>query len=442
MGTFWNAIGRPVAALAGLFSGERKLRRDAGNWLEVAHTVWSFRRDCLTEAEAAEFMRRRDELRQALRARADAGKLRLAIEGLEEVLRLTGGSIYPKTSLAENVEFFLVAAIVILGIRTYFLQPFTIPTNSMWPTYNGMTSEIFASKADEPSPAVEAARLAAFGAWPHRLDAPQAGEILVPLFGAESRGFTHSRVVPGRTWLVLPAKVREYTLLVGDEPVRVRLPLDFDFDWTVAQAFFPSQVRRYPTDWQNLVLDKVHAGDFEVREVDGELLRCLRTGKVVRAGERMLSFDEMTGDKLFVDRMSYHFVRPRVGSAFVFRTGNIPQIVRDEGDQYYIKRLVGGPGDTLEVRGTALWRNGAPITGAYAFEANAHRWGEYPGYQAAGLLSPGRTVVVEPRHFFAMGDNSPNSGDGRMWGFVPAKDVAGRPLFVYYPFTKRWGWAK
>ena len=59
------------------------------------------------------------------------------------MLRRTGGAIYPKSSLVENVEFFLVAAIVILGIRTYFLQPFKIPTNSMWPTYNGMTPEAF-----------------------------------------------------------------------------------------------------------------------------------------------------------------------------------------------------------------------------------------------------------------------------------------------------------
>ena len=49
-------------------------------------------------------------------------------------MRRTGGAIYPKTALIENVEFFLVAAIVILGIRTYFVQPFKIPTNSMWPT--------------------------------------------------------------------------------------------------------------------------------------------------------------------------------------------------------------------------------------------------------------------------------------------------------------------
>jgi len=42
----------------------------------------------------------------------------------------------------------------------------------------------------------------------------------------------------------------------------------------------------------------------------------------------------------------------------------------------------------------------------------------------------------------AMGDNSYNSLDGRFWGYVPAKDAMGRPLFIYYPFSKRWGPAR
>jgi signal peptidase I len=154
------------------------------------------------------------------------------------------------------------------------------------------------------------------------------------------------------------------------------------------------------------------------------------------------SFDELAGDQLFVDRVSYHFMRPAVGSGFVFRTGNIPDIARQYGDQYYIKRLVGTPGDRLEIKGSELNRNGAPIAGSSAFEANAKRTDKYTGYVAMGLLSPGDTVTVPKNSYFAMGDNSSNSQDGRYWGFVPAKDVIGRPMFVYYPFTKHWGPAR
>jgi signal peptidase I len=55
------------------------------------------------------------------------------------------------------------------------------------------------------------------------------------------------------------------------------------------------------------------------------------------------------------------------------------------------------------------------------------------------ILFPGEPVTVPPRSYLALGDNSHNSMDGRYWGFVPEKDVVGKPLFIYYPFTSRWG---
>jgi signal peptidase I len=143
---------------------------------------------------------------------------------------------------------------------------------------------------------------------------------------------------------------------------------------------------------------------------------------------------------LFVDRLSYHFVRPKVGDGLVFRTVNIPYI---EGvkvtDKFYIKRLVGVPGDVLEVREPVLYRNGKPIEGSIAFEKNARREGNYPGYVNTRRLSSGRTETIPAHSFYAMGDNSVDSSDSRVWGFVPEREVVGRPLFIYYPFTRRWG---
>jgi signal peptidase I len=51
-------------------------------------------------------------------------------------------------------------------------------------------------------------------------------------------------------------------------------------------------------------------------------------------------------------------------------------------------------------------------------------------------------VKLGKDEYFALGDNSANSADGRSWGTVPAKDVVGRPVVVYYPFTSHWGLAK
>jgi signal peptidase I len=144
-----------------------------------------------------------------------------------------------------------------------------------------------------------------------------------------------------------------------------------------------------------------------------------------------------------VDRLSYHFVRPQVGQGFVFSTARIPGI---GVDQYYVKRLVGTPGDTIQIHEPAIYRNGQPITGAEAFALNARRSGNYRGYLngdptngAHYLLTDSETIKVPERAFFAMGDNSGISSDGRYWGFVPASEAVGRPLFVYFPFSRRWG---
>jgi signal peptidase I len=428
----------------GLFdSVEKKTRTTAANWLELADKVHHYRRDVLSEAERGSLQQASGNLRRQLQEKSDAGRLKLSIEALEGVLRRTGGMHYPKSGIVENIEFFLVAAIVILGLRMYFVQPFKIPTNSMWPSYNGMTPEVFRTKADEPGAAARALRLVAMGARPRTLDAADSGEVLIPIAGRQARGLVKYREVAGRSWGVLPSRNREYTLLAGNRPVSTQVPLDFDFDWVIREAFFPE------SETLGAALEaKVQRGEYVDKEISTpagtERVRFIRTGKSVRIGERMLAFDILTGDQLFVDRVSYHFVKPQVGDGFVFRTDNIDSPYMQDAagrqlEQYYIKRLVGTPGDKLEIREPALYRNGAPITGSKAFGRNATREGNYPGYRAGGVLSAGEVFTVPADSYIALGDNSANSQDSRYWGAVPAGDVVGRPLFIYYPFTKRWG---
>lgn len=423
------------------------MRTNAANWLELSDKVWHYRRDLMSEADRGSFLQAAETVRRQLREKADSGKLKLGIESLEVILRRVGGTHYPKSSWTENVEFFLVAAIVILGVRAYFVQPFKIPTNSMWPSYNGMTPEVFAKPADEPGQAERLLRFATLGARPRILNAPDDGEILLPIDGSQGRGIVKYQEVPGRSWGVFPARLREYRILVGDRQVATQVPLDFDFDWVVREAFFPG----YRTLAEGLK-DKLTRGDFVDRDVpvgDGmiERVRFVRTGRTVRSGERVLSFDILTGDQLFVDRFSYNFVRPSVGDGFVFHTGNIPVLRETAGDQYYIKRLAGTPGDVMEIKEPVLYRNGKPITGDAAFDKNARRVGNYTGYfngvaradYPNAQLFPGQKITVPPRSYLPLGDNSANSLDGRYWGFVKDKDVVGRPLMIYYPLSKRWG---
>jgi signal peptidase I len=419
----------------GLGSPETKMRSNAENWLELADKVWQYRRDQLSAAERQELLARIEALRQSHRARADAGKLKLLIEELESVLRRVGGKIYPKSALVENVEFFLVAAIVILGIRTYFVQPFKIPTNSMWPSYYGMTPHVYNQPEDAPGALAQAGRFLLFGAWHYQVMAPATGPITVPVaLGPVSNGGGKMlyETKPARSWLIFPTTNRDYVIYVNETPVHVQVPQDFDFDWAFQEAFGLSAAQLADAAAKS----PRRGGNFSWVTLDRQ----------TEEKRPLLSFDILTGDQLFVDRISYHFVRPQVGQGFVFRTGNIPGIARSYGDQYYIKRLIGVPGDKIQIKEPVVWRNGQPITGAEAFGMNARREGLYRGYfngaaenGAQYLLTPDETLTVPEGSFFAMGDNSGNSADGRYWGFVPAKDVAGKPLFIYYPFTKHWG---
>jgi len=420
--SIFNSIARAwVDWLTSFFSVEGKMRENAGNWIELAEKVYHYRRDVISDVLAAELQAKIISLRLLLKERDNAAKLKLGIEALEGVLRRAGGKIYPKSTVQEYVEFFLVATIVVLGVRTYFVQPFKIPTNSMWPSYNGMTPFVYKNQAESPGAIAKVARLLAFGAQHKEAVALDSGKIAVPVF-VNSGGRLYFEKKPGRKWGIFPATVREYVIYVGQEPVRVEVPEDFDFDWAFREAF------GYTADQMADLARRSHRGDYNYRwvELDREAER----------GKTFLSFDILTGDCLFVDRFSYHFFAPKVGDGFVFRTGNIRGI---GVDQYYIKRLVGVPGDKIEIRDPVLYRNGDPITGVAAFAENGRRQNNYGGYRNFGLLESGSVAEVPKDGFLALGDNSANSADGRYWGFVPRKDVVGRPLMVYYPFNGHWG---
>ena len=417
----------------GLFdSVEKKMRTNAGNWLELAEKVYHYRRDELKESERAQLQQRMEGLRAQLRDKADASKLKLGIEQLEGVLRATGGTFYPKSTLQEYVEFFLVAAIVVLGVRTYFLQPFKIPTNSMYPSYYGMTPEVYPDATKSPGPIKQVLRFLTLGAQHKEPKAPTSGQLgLAVRPDVEGGWHLYYTDKPGRKWLIVPTTVREYLFFVGETPVPIEVPGDFDFEWAVRDYF-------------GLTVEQL-AARARVATRGNQNFRLAALDKEIDRGKPLISFDVLTGDQLFVDRFSYHFMPPKVGEGFVFRTAhldNLHPMMRGPKDQYYIKRLAGVSGDKLEIKEPVLYRNGKPITGAAAYNKNATRADNYPGYRNVGLLAKGSVATVPDGFFMALGDNSASSLDSRYWGYVPKADVVGRPLFIYYPFTRRWGPAK
>jgi len=413
------------------FTAEGKMRDNARNWLQTAEKVFNFRRDKLNDAEHADLQQKRDSLHALLRGNAETAKLKLGIESLEGVLSRVGGKIHPRSIVQEYVEFFVVAAIVVIGVKAYFVAPFKIPTNSMWPSYNGMTPYVYHDDMPAPGPVGKLVRLLAYGAVHQEVIAPRDGKIAVPVYlDTEGRGHLEFQKKPGRKWWIFPAVVREYLVYIGEEPVRFEVPEDFDFEWAFRDTFGFSR-----SQFDEFVRKSRSSGNPSP---------WVLLGREAIKGKPLFSFDIMTGDNLFVDRLTYHFVRPKPGEGFVFHTDHIdsPSMRNAKGEQiqsYYIKRLAGGPGDKIEIREPVLYRNGMPITGAASYGMNARREGQYRGYQNHGLLAAGSVVEVPADGYLALGDNSYDSSDGRVWGFVPRKDVVGRPLFVYYPFNDHWG---
>ena len=136
------------------------------------------------------------------------------------------------------------------------------------------------------------------------------------------------------------------------------------------------------------------------------------------------------------------FSQPHRGDVVVFLPPHDPH-------KNYVKRLVGVPGDTLEMREKVLYRNGQPQDEPYARHTDP--LSDHPDPNMAWQLNylvdttltwrtyhPTRDnwgpLVVPQGKFFALGDNRDRSEDSRYWGFLDHEAVKGRPMFVYYSF--------
>jgi signal peptidase I len=104
----------------------------------------------------------------------------------------------------------------------------------------------------------------------------------------------------------------------------------------------------------------------------------------------------------------------------------------EDPERDFIKRIVGLPGETIEVRGTEVLINGTAIPQPFAHFLLAHDPGTPLGEgDPRERYGP---VTVPAGHYFAMGDNRDNSQDSRYWGFLPAHFVKGRALMIYWSF--------
>ncbi len=103
----------------------------------------------------------------------------------------------------------------------------------------------------------------------------------------------------------------------------------------------------------------------------------------------------------------------------------------EEPERDFIKRVIGLPGDTIEVRSRQVLLNGSRIEEPYAHFLFPVGDGESDSLDVRARYGP---VTVPQGHYFMMGDNRDNSQDSRYWGFLPAPYVKGRALMIYWSF--------
>ena len=127
------------------------------------------------------------------------------------------------------------------------------------------------------------------------------------------------------------------------------------------------------------------------------------------------------GERIFVNKMVYY------GLPDITRGDVVVFWFPDDPTKSYVKRVIGMPGETVEVREGHILINGQALEEAYLEKDLNH----------ATVSQP--PVVVKQHYFFVMGDNRDHSSDSRSWGLVPEKYIYGKALLRYWPLNEAGG---
>ncbi|HEY9866503.1 MAG TPA: signal peptidase I [Candidatus Obscuribacterales bacterium] len=126
-------------------------------------------------------------------------------------------------------------------------------------------------------------------------------------------------------------------------------------------------------------------------------------------------------DRLVIEKVSYYLKSPQFGDIIVFTPPSQLQEIGYAADQAFIKRIIGKPGQTIEVKNGRVYIDNQPQFERYIAEE--------PHYQ----LPP---VKVPENSYFVMGDNRNDSNDSHVWGFLPQENIIGRAVFRFWPIER------
>jgi len=143
----------------------------------------------------------------------------------------------------------------------------------------------------------------------------------------------------------------------------------------------------------------------------------------------------MPGDQVLVEKVSYRFREVHRGDIIVFH----PVKASDRPSVDLIKRVIGLPGDRIQIRQGIVFINAVAVTEPYINNVGAAQ----PPSGPPSSFSAGPAVIenfgpvtIDANSLFVMGDNRNNSCDSRFWGTVPRANVVGRAFAIYYPFDR------
>jgi signal peptidase I len=126
------------------------------------------------------------------------------------------------------------------------------------------------------------------------------------------------------------------------------------------------------------------------------------------------------GDRIVVEKLSYHFQPVHQGDVVVFRTPPQLELLGYDPQQAFIKRVIATPGQTVSVHQGTVYVDKIALDEPFIAAK--------PDYELPDLVVPENT-------FFMLGDNRNNSNDSHIWGFVPAENVIGHAIFKFWPLN-------
>ena len=163
----------------------------------------------------------------------------------------------------------------------------------------------------------------------------------------------------------------------------------------------------------------------------------------------------LIGDHVLVNREQFapatHWMGPLLPYRDIRRGDIVVFLSPEEKGLFVVKRIIGVPGDRIHLRDGDVYRNGEKLVEPYVqhkvanYDPYRDNFPAVPPSEMYGVTSQdwevtlpsyiqGDDVVVPQSSYFAMGDNRDVSKDSRYWGFIPRKNVIGRPMFIYWSF--------